>query len=134
MHGGISTPTTRDGPGFVVFTHTLRRAPERSFTLEKIGGGSVRARWNRSGKYDFWDDLEEQRGIKAHTPLLGEISLLAGERLTHAFLCDIEGLLIREVQPWGNIQSRKSRILRPGLVVRCRGSWPLHQKVFRDDG
>lgn len=96
-------------------------------------GVTVRQRWNRSGKEHFWDDLEKQRKIKKHRALLGEVALSDGQRLSHELLCDIESLLIQEVQPWGNIQSRHSRISRPGLVVACKGKWPARQKLYRDE-
>lgn len=101
--------------------------------IGKAWGVTVRARWNRSGKYDFWDDLEKQRGIRTHAPLLGEIALPRRHRMTHELLCDIESLLIQQVQPWGNIQSRVSRISRPDFTVACRGSWPGRRRVFRDE-
>jgi len=93
---------------------------------------TVRERWKRSGKYQFWDDLEKERGIRNHCPLLGELSLPPRRRLTRALLCDVESLLIQQVQPWGNIQSRFSRISSTGLIVRCEGDWPVHHRVFRD--
>ena len=100
----------------------------------KAWGVTVRARWNRSGKYEFWDDLERERGIYKHGALLGEIALPPRQRLTHHLLCDIESLLIQQMLPWGNIQSRMTRISRPDFVVVCRGAWPARKKVFRDDG
>jgi len=102
--------------------------------IGKAWNATVRARWNRSGKYAFWEDLERQRGIHKHSPLLGEIALRPRQRLTRELLPDIESLLIQQVQPWGNIQSRVTRISRPRFVVVCRGAWPTRKKVFRDEG
>jgi hypothetical protein len=100
--------------------------------IGKSWGVSVRQRWSRSGKEHFWDDLEKQRKIKSHRALLGEVALLDGQRFSHQLLCDIESLLIQSIQPWGNIQSRSSRIERPGLIVSCKGKWPGRKKIFRD--
>jgi hypothetical protein len=101
--------------------------------IGKSWGVTVRGRWARSAKEGFWDDLETERGITKHVPLLGEIALFDGMRLSHQLLSDVESLLIREVQPWGNIQSKRSRISRPGLIVCCRGAWPMRRKLFRDE-
>lgn len=101
--------------------------------IGKSWGVSVRQRWCRSGKENFWDDLEKQRKMREHRALLGEVELFKGQRLTHQLLCDIESLLIEQVQPWSNIQSRLSRIARPGLVVACNGDWPGRQRLYRDD-
>lgn len=112
------------------------RAPRASEILYigKSWGVSVRQRWCRSGKESFWDDLERDRGLDQHRVMIGEIALPDGQRLTHQLLCDIESLLIYETQPWGNIQSRSSRISRPGLVVTCNGDWPENKRVYLDDG
>ncbi len=52
--------------------------------------------------------------------------------MTRQLLVDVESLLIYEVKPWGNIQAQSSRIQRPGLMVECRGAWPLRKRVFQD--
>ncbi|WP_159559155.1 hypothetical protein [Alcanivorax sp. S71-1-4] len=101
--------------------------------IGKSWGATVRERWSRSGKAEFWDDLERQRGIYEHSALIGEVALDNDRRLTHQLLCDIESLLIHRVQPWGNIQSCSSRISRPGLSVVCMGDWPLNQRKYLDD-
>lgn len=101
--------------------------------IGKSWGVSVRQRWCRSGKESFWDDLERERKVKEHRVLLGELALLPGQRLSHQLLSDVESLLIQEVQPWGNIQSRNSRIARPGLIVSCKGNWPSRRRLYRDE-
>lgn len=110
-------------------------APDQTEILYigKSWGTTVRERWSRSGKAQFWDDLERQRGIWEHCPLIGEVALGNGRRLTHELICDIESLLIHHLQPWGNIQSRSSRISRPGLSVVCMGDWPLSKREYLDD-
>ena len=110
-------------------------APRTSEVLYigKAWGVSVRGRWNRAAKSEFWDDLEKARGFRMHRTIVGEVILSPGKRLTHELLCDIESLLIYKIQPWGNIQSRRSRISRPTLSVACRGSWPSSIRVLRDE-
>ena len=100
--------------------------------IGKADGTTVRQRWTRSAKEGFWADLEKERRILRHGILAGEIELEKGYRLTRELLADIESLLIKRISPWGNIQSRWSRILRPGLRVICKGEWPLKRRDFRD--
>lgn len=85
---------------------------------------TVRQRWNRSGKEGFWDDLETMRDIYRHCPIIGEIYMEQSRRLTKELLADIESLIIITEQPWGNIQSKKTRISRPRMTVTCSGLWP----------
>lgn len=98
----------------------------------KAWGATVRARWTRSGKEGFWDDLGKKRKIQSHTPLIGEIILVEGQRLTQELLADIESLLIKKENPWGNIQCQQNRISRPAMLVKCSGKWPGKQK-YRDE-
>lgn len=102
--------------------------------IGKVDGTTVRQRWNRSRKEAFWNDLERERGVFKTAVIFGEIELETGSRLTRELLADIESLLIKRVQPWGNIQSRNTRIRRPDLHVRCAGSWPLQKSQFYDPG
>lgn len=110
-------------------------APRASevFYIGKAWGKTVYQRWLREAKEKFWNDLERDRGISSHRPAIGTVALLEGNRLSHALLCDIESLLIQQLQPWGNIQCRFTRIARPDLVVTCRGaSWRNQPRMFRD--
>lgn len=88
--------------------------------IGKVDGTTVRQRWNRSGKEAFWNDLEKERGIFKHAVIFGEIELETGSRLTRELLADIESLLIKRVQPWGNIQSRNTRIPGPVCMFDVR--------------
>jgi len=102
--------------------------------IGKAGGKTVRERWNRSAKKEFWDALERERNIHEHVVRVGEIWLDEGRKLSRELLLDVESLLIKRLQPWGNIRSRSSRISRPGLRVRCQGDWPLKRREFHDVG
>ncbi len=85
---------------------------------------SLRSRWKADDKRGFWIDLERQRGIHAHVVLVGAPSLDVATRFSSKLLLDVETLLIAAMTPWGNIMSRRTRISRPGMVVRCLGAWP----------
>jgi hypothetical protein len=97
--------------------------------LGKADGCTVRARFLARDKLEFWRALERLRGIYAHRMLVGLFS--TKERLTRELVADIESVLIFGLQPWGNIAARKTRISRPGLVVRNRGcEWPSARKIM----
>jgi hypothetical protein len=46
-----------------------------------------------------------------------------GQRLTRQLVCDVESLLIHQIQPWANTSNAKSRgrYSRPGMVICCQG-------------
>jgi hypothetical protein len=95
---------------------------------------TVRGRFRYSSKEGLWEDLERERGIRKAIVLVGEVTLPPGKRLTDELVSDIESLLIKRIRPYGNIQSRTSRISRPGLRVLCVGKWPFGQREYRDTG
>ena len=95
---------------------------------------TVKDRWSRTGKRGFWEDLEKRRGIKHHIPLIGIIYLSETQRLTRELLADIESLLISIEKPWGNIKRRHTRTQRPGMTVKCIGSWPGAKQTYKDKG
>jgi len=101
--------------------------------IGKADGGrsTVRRRWNADDKAGFWRDLERERGIFRHAVAVGQIDVGPGRRLTHELLADLESLLIKWEQPWGNIQGRKKRSFsRPGMEVRCSGYWPGRKQYW----
>ncbi len=116
-----------------LYAYLAPKAPEILY-IGKSWGVTVRGRWERSAKEQFWNDLERERGILAHRAIHGEIVLPPGNRLSPELLSDIESLLIYKIKPWGNIQSRDSRMSRPGYVVACRGSWLHSKRMFQDIG
>lgn len=101
--------------------------------IGKAWGVTVRGRWCRAAKERFWDDLERERGIYKHGALFGDVQLGYPGRLSSKLLADIESLLIFAEQPWGNIQSKNSRITRPGLSVECKGAWLGCSKIYVDN-
>lgn len=94
-------------------------------------GTSVRQRWRYSSKKSLWDFLNENRS-KNHRLIVGAQE--SESKITRQVVQDVESLLIYELMPIGNIQSKSSRIPRPGMVVRCKGAaWPLTRRTFRDE-
>ena len=93
--------------------------------IGRAWGKTVYERWRREAKAHFWNDLERDRKFFEHGVTVGTIDLMSNERLTKQLLSDVESLLIYQTKPWGNIQCRDDRIVRPGLIVNCRGDCPL---------
>lgn len=105
----------------------------RLFYLGKVDGTTVRGRWNAPDKRGLWSFIERRLGYRDHAVFAGEILLAPGGRLTLELLADIESLMISRLEPVGNIQSVRSRIERPGLIVECRGDWPSRRRRFVDN-
>jgi hypothetical protein len=127
---------SEDHPGWsecrCLYAYTAPRTCEILY-IGKAWGVTVRGRWNRAAKEKFWEDLERERGIHKHGALFGELQLTYPGRLSSELLSDVESLLIFQEQPWGNIQSRNSRIARPGLSVECVGKWPGGARIYMDN-
>ncbi len=104
----------------------------RIIYIGKADGTTIRQRFTASDKYDLFRHFEEEFGITAVGVFAGLIALEEGCRLTRELLADIESLLIKRLQPPGNVQSKRSRIARPGLVVECLGKWPHRRTRFVD--
>jgi hypothetical protein len=98
--------------------------------IGKAYGCSVRERWH--GKERFWEDYEKEFRHTEHIPIVGDLSLPPGRNLTNELLSDVESLLIQDIMPWGNIQSRATRTSRPGMRVICRGGWRGWKKEYVD--
>ena len=63
---------------------------------------------------------------------VGEVWLDEGKRLTPQLLADVERVLVKRVQPPGNIQSNLKKISRHGVIVKCTGEWPYKRSMFVD--
>ena len=57
---------------------------EEILYIGKSWGVSVRQRWVRSAKPDFWDQLESERGIRQHRPLVGLVQPSPESRFTNS--------------------------------------------------
>lgn len=106
----------------------------RPVYIGKAWGTTVAERWDARDKLNgVWPFLNSQ-GIKKHAIAVGDLSFTG--RLTRELLSDVESLMIFAEQPIANIASTKSRISRPGLIVRNAGpAWTgKHQQVRDYDG
>lgn len=117
-----------------LYAYSIGEQCDEIVYIGKAVNCSVRERGRRSAKPDFWKALEKERGAYEHAAFVGllEHTYQQGRRISNQLIADIESLLIFELQPWGNIQSRVSRICRPGLKVICKGDWPLTRRNFLD--
>jgi hypothetical protein len=108
--------------------------PSRDWLLYvgKADYATVRSRMRGDHKARLWHDLQRKYAIKEVRVLQGE--LLVSGRRTSELLSDVESLLIMTLQPFGNIQSTRSRISRPGMHVHCINHWPLTHRHFYDNG
>jgi len=84
-------------------------------------------------KEAIFDEMIADLGISELHAIVGLLYVPEERRYSSELLADIESLLIINVQPPFNTQSRQSRISRPGLSVRCIGEWPHEQEHFIDD-
>src|SRR5262245_54190719 len=91
---------------------------------------SVRQRFrdrDKNALHDFFlNDLE----IEGVGVIVGSICMEG--RLTRQLLSDIESLLIKRLQPAGNIMCRSTRISRPGMRLECFEEWPHQRSRFLD--
>lgn len=108
-------------------------ATQQVLYIGKADGRTVGERFDAQDK-DVLKRHLRARGLTGVHVFVGVLSLPVGRRLSRELLVDIEGLLIMSIQPPGNVQSKKTRIRRPGLRVRCTGAWPLSNRLFVDGG
>jgi hypothetical protein len=100
--------------------------------LGKADRCSVRERLRGAHKKAVFGAIAEVGQTNVLHAIVGVLYIEEGCSFISELLSDVESLLIINVQPSYNTQSRQSRIERPGLEVRCRGAWPMRRKVFRD--
>ena len=108
--------------------------PSRDWLLYigKADYSTIRRRLHGDHKSSLFRDLDRQYGVDGVRVLHAGLVLEGGRRLSSELLADVESLLIIRLQPFGNIQSTRSRVLRPGLRVECTGDWPFKRKRFED--
>lgn len=94
---------------------------------------SVYERFKGAHKEAIFSEIIQDHGLSTLHAIVGLPILPPERRFSSELLADVESLLIMEVQPTYNTQSRQSRISRPGLVLQCSGDWPLPAKIFKDE-
>lgn len=109
--------------------------PKRDWLLYvgKAGGSTVRQRLSGDHKHRLFRDLKKHYGIEGVRVLVGGLELEEGRYRTAELLADVESLLIKRLQPYGNISARSHRTARPGMRVHCVGDWPFNRSAFRDE-
>lgn len=105
---------------------------EEILYIGKADRCSVYERLRGSHKEAIFSGISSDLRLSAIYAIVGLLFLPAERRFSSELLADIESLLIMELQPPYNTQSRQTRISRPGLVVKCSGEWPLQVTTFND--
>src|SRR2546428_821392 len=105
----------------VLYAYFLARPVELLY-VGKAWGTTISSRLTADDKRAFWRDFDRVYGKRDPSVMLGEVFLERGSRFTGQLLADIESLIIKREKPWGNIQSTRTRIARPGMRVRCTGA------------
>ena len=105
---------------------------DRLLYIGKADYSTVRERMHGDHKAVLFDDIFRRYGTDQVRVLHGQFLLEEGRRRSSELLGDVESLLIMRLLPFGNIQSRGSRITRPGLRVQCTGDWPFKRFRFQD--
>ncbi|SRR6266508_3767621 len=100
--------------------------------IGKADYSTVRQRMYGDHKAQLWADLEGAYAVEDVRVMHG--ALVVDGRRSSELLSDVESLLIKRLQPFGNIQSTRSRIPRPGMRVHCLGDWPFKRWRFHDVG
>lgn len=97
----------------------------------------IAGRWHGEHKDGVFERMYRSAGLSEIdvVVLSGYIDLEPGRNLSEQLLCDIESLLIHELQPCGNVRSTRTRNRgRRDMTVMCTGDWPITQKEFQDPG
>jgi hypothetical protein len=123
----------REGLGLYVYLH-----PDRNWLLYigKCDFSSTRQRLYGTHKERLFEDIRHEYGVERDElrTMHGRLILAKGFRRSSELLADVESLLIMRRRPFGNIQSTRRRISRPGLRVHCIGHWPFNRRRFHDIG
>ncbi len=101
--------------------------------IGKANRCTVKERLFGAHKEAIFDEMIDDLRITKLHAIVGLLYIPEERRFNGELLSDIESLLIINVQPPYNKQSRESRTSRPGLSVRCVGKWPHEQEHFVDD-
>ena len=91
---------------------------------------TVRQRFTDRDKRSLFDFLWNEFGLTGVDVRVGEVWM--DGRLTRQLLSDVESLLIKRLQPVGNIMCRSSRISRRGMRLECFNEWPHKRGRFVD--
>lgn len=109
--------------------------PTRELVLYigKADYSTVGGRLYGEHKDRLFEDIWRAYGVDEVRILHGELELEEGYRRSSELLADVESLLIKRLQPFGNISTTRTRIARPGLRVHCEGDWSFKRNRFHDE-
>jgi hypothetical protein len=98
----------------------------------KADYATVWQRYRARDKDALFNDIRRRYGTDDVRVLHGNLRFPDGGRRTSQLLSDVESLFIKRLDTFGNIQSQKTRISRPGMRVQFDGFWPFRRRSFRD--
>ncbi len=109
--------------------------PTRDWLLYigKADYSTISRRLHGEHKAQLFEEIWRAYGVDEVRFLHGGLELEEGFRRSSELLADVESLLIKRLQPLGNISTTRTRIARPGLRVHCEGDWPFKRKRFHDE-
>lgn len=112
------------------YLHPLTR---KILYIGKADFQSVSERTRGAHKEKLHAHIAGAEGIESVHLIIGLLHIEEDRKFSSALLSDVESLLIVQLQPRFNTQSRATRISRPGLVLNCRGDcWPIAMRRFVD--
>ncbi|VAX34360.1 hypothetical protein MNBD_NITROSPIRAE03-1234 [hydrothermal vent metagenome] len=111
----------------------LSRTSKKIQYIGKADYCSVSERMKGKHKESVFKYIQDELRLTEIFCIVGVLAIPEGRKYSSELLSDVESLLIKELQPSANIQSKGSRISRPGLVVNCLGDWPCKTDTFYDE-
>ncbi len=113
----------------------LQPQRDRLLYTGKADYSTLRSRWRGEHKDQLFEDIWRVYGTGEDEVRVvhGDLELEEGCRRSSELLADVESLLIKRLQPFGNISATRTRISRLGLRVYCEGDWPLKRRRFNDE-
>jgi len=112
-----------------VMAHPVTR---KILYLGKADYSTVARRLLCGSKLGVWEALDSY-DLEGCAVLVGQVQMPRGKRLSSKLLANIESLLIMIEQPPGNSHCKRSRLPRPGLLVRCVGDWKGRGEYYLDN-
>lgn len=98
---------------------------DRLLYIGKADYSTIRSCWYGEHKDQLFEDIWRVYGIAEDEVrvLHGEVELEEGYRRSSELLADVESLLIKRLQSFGNVSATRTRIVRAGLRVPPPVSW-----------
>jgi hypothetical protein len=126
----ILTPDSKEWDYYRVLYAYLNPSDAKIVYIGLAFHRTIRQRFKEKDKKPLFDFLRDKHNIYSVDVLMGDLEM--DGRLTRQLLSDVESLLIKRVQPIGNIACKNSRISRPGVKLQCYNQWPYERIRFID--